>query len=73
MSQRAINEVLLDLTLEMGIPRHDGKTILNLKSLEALCRSLDQLKKTALRAMDKGGLVVVEDAGRLITTYALGK
>lgn len=72
MSQRAINDVMVELTLDMGCPQPDGKTILDRKSLEALCDSLDRLKKTAIRAMNKGGLVVVEQAGRLITTYGLG-
>jgi hypothetical protein len=31
--------------------------------------ALKQTERTVIRALDKGGVVVVEDGGQLITTY----
>lgn len=71
MSQRSIDQTMVELVIEHGSPEPNGKTILNRKSLLALCESINTLKKQIVRALDKGGLVVVEDAGTLITTYRL--
>ena len=71
MSQRAINKELIDLVLNYGNPEADGKVVLNKKTLKALCAALDHLKKTALNALKKGGVVVVEEGEVLLTTYRL--
>jgi hypothetical protein len=68
MNQRAIGQDLIDLALHYG-ERQDEKHILNRKSLERLLAELRQLERTVIRALDKGGVVVVEDLGQLITTY----
>jgi hypothetical protein len=71
MSQRAINEELVELVRGFGVPGPDGKCILNRKGLEALCESLTELHQRAQRALKKGGIVVVEEGNALITTYRL--
>lgn len=71
MSQRAISQDLVKLVLEYGSLGPNGKVVLNKKTLQALCQELDSLKKSALTALKKGGLVVVEEGETLITTYRL--
>src|SRR5262245_6064889 len=71
MSLQAINQKLLDLTLEFGVERHDGKIVLNRKGLLSLLDQLASLREAAQKAMNKGGLVVVKDGDVLITTYRL--
>jgi hypothetical protein len=71
MSQRAIDQELVSLVLGFGSPEPDGKIVLNRKSLEALCERLTKLRQDAQKALHKGGLVVVEEGGKLITTYRL--
>ena len=68
MSQRGIRMILVDLALRFGQDRH----VLGRQGLQLLLRELRDLERTAMRALDKGGLVVVEgDDGTLITTYNL--
>ncbi len=71
MSQRGITEDLVDLTLRFGVPQHDGKVVLNRKGIRALLRELVALNRTAQKALNKGGIVVVECGDTLITTYDL--
>ncbi len=71
MSQRAISQKLLDLTLEFGVERHDGKVVLNRKGLMTLLDQLASLREAAQKAINKGGLVVVKEGDVLITTYRL--
>lgn len=71
MSQRAIDQGLVDLVLVFGCPGPDGKVVLNRKALEALCERLNKLRQDAHKALHKGGVVVVEEGGKLITTYRL--
>ena len=71
MSQRAISQKLVELTLEFGVERHDGKVVLSRKGLQILVRELKALEQTAQRALGKGGLIVVCDGDTLITTYSL--
>lgn len=61
----------MELTLRYGVRHHDGKVILNRAGLQALQRELDEISRTTQKAMSKGGLVVVEENGTLITTYNL--
>lgn len=71
MSQRGIEQVLVDLVLDFGDRGPDGKVVLNRRGLQALCERLNNLRRDAQKALQKGGVVVVEEDGRLITTYRL--
>lgn len=71
MSQRAIDQSLVDLVLDFGALAPDGKRVLSRKALEVLGSRLTQIQKHVQNALRKGGVVVVEDDGMLITTYRL--
>lgn len=70
MNQRAINSEMIDLAIQFGVMDGD-KMILNEKQLKSLISKLDQVRSRAIRALDKGGIVVVSspEDGSLITTY----
>jgi len=70
MSQRAIREEMIALTMKFGIQDQD-KIVFNKKGLQGLLCELDNIRKTAQKMMEKGGIVVVESGGSLITTYRL--
>jgi hypothetical protein len=70
MSQRGIPGTLVHLVRQYG-RYHQDRLILNRKDLNALLGQLSQLKQVVLKARDKGGLVVVEADGALITAYNL--
>lgn len=72
MNQRGITRDLLDLTLAHGSWIGD-RCVLSRKEIQQLIDHCDQVRRTALKAMDKGGLVVVEAGGNEITTYNLPK
>jgi hypothetical protein len=38
--------------------------------LQTLISELDALRASALKALDKGGVAVVETGGKLVTTYS---
>ena len=44
--------------------------MLTRRGLEQILDALRQTERTVIRALDKGGVVVVEDGGQLITTYS---
>jgi hypothetical protein len=69
MNHRGMSQDLVDLALEYGEPQQD-KYVLNRNSLERLLAELRGLERTVIRALDKGGVVVVEEGGQLITTYS---
>jgi hypothetical protein len=75
MSQRGIDERLLDLVKDFGVAQERGdveKYILNRKSLDESLRRLDRIRSRLVKARDKGGLVLVSGAdGTEITTYRL--
>jgi len=71
MSQRAINQDLVDLTISYGVALPDGKVVLDKKAIKQLMEATASLQQIAQRAFEKGGLVVVVDGGDLITTYRL--
>jgi hypothetical protein len=71
MSQRAINQKLLNLALEYGVEAENGKVVLNRQGLSVLDQELMDLHQAVQRAMTKGGLVVVREDEVLITTYRL--
>lgn len=70
MNQRGITRRLLDLTLAHGTWEGD-RCVLGKKAIKTLLEEYEELRRLALRAMDKGGVVVVEAGGREITAYPL--
>ncbi len=71
MSQRGICQELFDIALQYGEPVQD-KVILGKKALQLLLNELQEIERqTLLKAMDKGGIVVVVSGEQLITTYNL--
>lgn len=72
MSQRGLSKRLLDLVLEYGNGKGD-KLILNRKTTQAIIDELDAKKKQLLKVMDKGGVTVVIQDDRYITTYNTNK
>lgn len=70
MSQRGIRQELITLTERFGEPVQD-KIVLNRKGIQTLLEELRELQRVAMRALDKGGVVVVESGEALITTYNL--
>jgi len=71
MSQRGITQEIIELVLSFGYLAGD-KRILDRRALENLIIVLDEMRSKAIRALDKGGITVVEADGQLITTYAGG-
>jgi len=72
MNQRGIPAALVDLVLLHG--RWDGDACkLDRKELCKLKEDVEALRSTVVKALDKGGLAVVEAGGALITTYARPK
>lgn len=68
MSQRGIKKELIDLALSFG--ELDGdRFVLGKRSLKQLLEELRDLERQTKQALDKGGVVVVEAGGKLITTY----
>ncbi len=68
MSQRGIKQALIDLTLQFGEDAHD-KCVLGRRGLVQLIDELRDLQRTAMQALDKGGVIVVQADGVLITAY----
>jgi hypothetical protein len=71
MSQRGIRMTLVNLAMQFGENVQD-RHVLGRQGLRLLLGELRDLERTAMRALDKGGLVVVQgDDGTLITAYNL--
>ena len=70
MSQRGIRQDIVDLVLRYGEYKQD-KVILGRKGLEILLKELREIERVTLRALDKGGVVVVVSGEQLITIYNL--
>jgi hypothetical protein len=68
MSQRGIPGDLINLVRQFGQDDQD-RLILNRKDLRGLLEQVRGLERTVIKALDKGGVVVVEADGALITTY----
>ena len=69
MNQRGIPGALVELVLSHG--RWDGDACkLDRKDLCKLKAEVETLRSTVLKALDKGGLAVVEAGGKLVTAYA---
>ena len=69
MNQRGITRQLVELALEHGAWIGDRCT-LDRKGLDQVIKRCDELRRVALKARDKGGIVVVEAGGAEVTTYA---
>lgn len=67
-SQRGIRQDLVDLTLRFGEDDQDRR-VLGEKALQRMLDELRVLERQVIKALDKGGIVVVEADGALITTY----
>lgn len=68
MSQRGIPGDLINLVRQYGRDDCD-RLILNKKDLRGLLEEVRSLERTVIKALDKGGVVLVEADGALITTY----
>lgn len=68
IAQRGIRETTVQLAQMHGIP-HGDKLVLGRKQIRTVLEELDRERKELIRAMDKGGVVVVESGGVLITAY----
>lgn len=72
MNQRGIPKELVALTLEHGSWKGD-RCFLGRTDIQRLIVEWDRQRAIAMRALDKGGLVVVEAGGVEITTYRAPK
>ena len=68
MSQRGIPGDLVSLVCSFGRDDQD-KLILDRRDLKSLLAELRVLERTVIKALDKGGVVVVETGGALVTAY----
>jgi hypothetical protein len=68
MSQRGIPGDLVNLVRQFGRDDHD-RLVLGRKDLHGLLNEVRGLERLVLKALDKGGVVVVEADGALITAY----
>ena len=68
MNQRGINRELVELALAHGGWEGD-RCILDRNAIDQLINRCDAVRRVALRARDKGGVVVVEAGGAVVTTY----
>lgn len=69
--RRGISADLIELVEHYGL-RDGEKLILQPKNISHAIRDLDTFRKRLIRAIDKGGIVLVEKENNLITTYPLG-
>ncbi len=70
LSQRSIKERVLDLVQVFGIRKGD-KIILNRKACDAVDQEMKKMQQELRKARSRGGFVLIEDSGSLITIYAL--
>ena len=68
INQRGIREATVRLAQKHGCP-HGDKLVLGKKQIRSVLDALDRERKELIRAMDKGGVIVVESCGDLITAY----
>jgi hypothetical protein len=68
ISQRGIRESTVQLAQQHGIPQ-GNKLVLGRKQIRSVLDALDRERKELIRAMDKGGVIVVECGGTLVTAY----
>lgn len=72
MNHRGITADLVNLALEYGEWEGD-RCRLGARSLKQILADMDRKRATMLKALDKGGIVVVEAGGDAITTYPVKK
>ncbi len=70
LSQRAIKSELVEITQRFGIQKED-KIFLNKQGLKNLLQELQSMEKAANELLKKGGVVVVESEGTLVTGYRI--
>ena len=70
MAKRSIREAMLKMVETFGVSDGD-KRVLNRKGCDAALAELEDMKKKLVKMRERGGLVLVEDDGVKITTYAL--
>ena len=68
MGQRGVTQCMVDLVDKYGI-EHDDKISLDRSNIDELLQGIDKFRKKLVNLRDKGGLVVIEANGDLITTY----
>jgi len=71
MAQRSIRNEWLEIVKTFGINQGD-KTILNQKGIDQALKVMDTVSAHLQKMRSRGGVVLVEDEGQEITTYALG-
>lgn len=75
MNQRGITKSMIAFALEFGelkgekykADRKVTRAVIN--EIDQQIKSLQQMRKVALKVLDKGGVTIVTDNGCLITTY----
>lgn len=70
MSQRGIQQGMLDLVHQFGIEQGD-RCVLNRKACTDVLRELDRIRKDVIKMQEKGGLVLVREGDTDITAYRL--
>ena len=68
VSKRGIRSSTVELAQRYGVPFGD-KLVLSKKQIKNLLGEFDEIRRNLICAMDKGGVVVVEESGMLITAY----
>lgn len=68
MSQRGVSRDMVELVLEYGRITHDKATLGRKDAQELLVRMQRQMR-VLKKILDKGGVVVVAENDKLITTY----
>lgn len=68
MSQRGIRSDMVELVSQFGAVEGD-RLVLDCRQLDLLVAELRRIERTALKVRDKGGVVVIEAGGTLVTTY----
>ena len=70
MNQRGIKASMLAAVEEFGVWNGD-KLILNRKGCANARKALETMRRNLIKVEEKGGLVLIQDRGKDITTYAL--
>lgn len=69
--QRGIPGDLMRLALSLGDQDHRGRVILGRRQIQRVRDEIRVLDSALGRVQDKGGLVIVEEAGMVITGYGM--
>lgn len=68
MSQRGINQDMVEYVLAYGTPEND-KIVMGKKDAIRKLQALQDEQRLLKKILDKGGVVVVADGDTVITTY----